>query len=66
MASIDGASLGDIFKPAHWEKIRREGINALQRQTLNQRLRRRIAEGFPFGMALEELTAADVPYQTRV
>src|SRR5713226_10669460 len=31
MASIDGASLGDIFKPAHWEKIRREGINVLQR-----------------------------------
>jgi hypothetical protein len=23
MASIDGASLGEIFKPAHWEKIRR-------------------------------------------
>src|SRR2546427_104371 len=31
MASIDGASLGEIFKPAHWEKIRREGINVLQR-----------------------------------
>src|SRR5260370_29223870 len=31
MASIDGASLGDIFKPTHWEKIRREGINVLQR-----------------------------------
>ncbi len=184
MASIDGASLGDIFKPAHWEKIRREGINVLQRlldlpmpvigvangpatvhseylllsdvhiaseratygdfphpafgitagdglqvvweevvgpirakwllwsgetidaqtaerwgvvtevlphdqvlarglaiahqlaakpdlyrrlqrQTLNQRLRRRIAEGVPFGMALEGLTAADLPYQTQ-
>ncbi len=185
MASIDGASLGDIFKPAHWEKIRREGNNILQRlvdlpmpvigvangpatvhseyllladvhiaseratygdfphpafgitagdglqvvwekvvgpmrakwllwsgetidaqmaerwgvvtevlphdqvlarglaiahklaakpdlyrrlqrQTLNQRLRRRIAEGVPFGMALEGLTAAGLPYQTQV
>src|SRR2546426_6059676 len=31
MASIDGASLGDIFKPTHWEKIRREGFTVLQR-----------------------------------
>ena len=37
----------------------------LQRQTLNQRLRRRIAESVPFGMALEGLTAADLPYQTQ-
>ena len=37
----------------------------LQRQTLNQRLRRRIAEGVPFGMALEGLTAADLPYQAQ-
>jgi hypothetical protein len=37
----------------------------LQRQTLNQRLRRRIAEAVPFGMALEGLTAADLPYQTQ-
>ena len=31
MDSIDGASLGEIFKPAHWEKIRREGLDVLQR-----------------------------------
>jgi enoyl-CoA hydratase/carnithine racemase len=37
----------------------------LQRQTLNQRMRRRITEGVPFGMALEGLTAADLPYQTQ-
>ena len=38
---------------------------SLQRQTLNQRLRRCIAEGLPFGMALEGLTAADLPYRTQ-
>ncbi|MCO7192520.1 enoyl-CoA hydratase/isomerase family protein [Pseudonocardia sp. McavD-2-B] len=31
MDSIDGASLGEIFRPAHWEKIRREGLAVLQR-----------------------------------
>jgi enoyl-CoA hydratase/carnithine racemase len=31
MDSIDGDSLGEIFKPAHWEKIRTEGIAVLQR-----------------------------------
>ncbi|WP_433296319.1 enoyl-CoA hydratase/isomerase family protein [Pseudonocardia sp. CA-142604] len=31
MDSIDGHSLGEIFKPAHWEKIRREGTELLQR-----------------------------------
>ena len=31
MDSIDGDSLGEIFKPAHWEKIRREGTQVLQR-----------------------------------
>jgi enoyl-CoA hydratase/carnithine racemase len=31
MDSIDGDSLGEIFKPAHWEKIRREGTELLQR-----------------------------------
>jgi enoyl-CoA hydratase/carnithine racemase len=31
MDSIDGPSLGEIFKPAHWEKIRREGLEILQR-----------------------------------
>jgi enoyl-CoA hydratase/carnithine racemase len=35
----------------------------LQKQTLNQRLRRRIIEGVPYGMALEGLTAADLAYQ---
>jgi len=35
----------------------------LQKQTLNQRLRRRIVEGVPYGMALEGLTASDLVYQ---
>jgi hypothetical protein len=35
----------------------------LQKQTLNQRVRRRIIEGVPYGMALEGLTASDLPYQ---
>jgi hypothetical protein len=35
----------------------------LQKHTLNQRLRRRIIEGVPYAMALEGLTAADLPYQ---
>lgn len=36
---------------------------SLQKQTLNQKLLRRIVEGVPFGMALEGLTAADLAYQ---
>lgn len=36
---------------------------ALQKQTLNQRLRRRVVEGVPYGMALEGLTAAALAYQ---
>lgn len=36
---------------------------SLQKQTLNQRLLRRVVEGVPFGMALEGLTAADLAYQ---
>jgi enoyl-CoA hydratase/carnithine racemase len=36
---------------------------ALQKQTLNANLRRRIIQDVPFGMALEGLTAADLPYQ---
>jgi enoyl-CoA hydratase/carnithine racemase len=35
----------------------------LQKQTLNANLRRRIIQDVPFGMALEGLTAADLPYQ---
>ncbi|WP_208600835.1 enoyl-CoA hydratase/isomerase family protein [Mycobacterium malmoense] len=31
MDSIDGDSLGEIFKPVVWEKIRREGLAVLQR-----------------------------------
>lgn len=31
MDSIDGDSLGEIFKPGVWEKIRREGLSVLQR-----------------------------------
>lgn len=34
----------------------------LQKQTLNRHLRSRIVEDVPFGMALEGLTAADIPY----
>ena len=37
----------------------------LQKQTLNQRMRRRIVEGVPYGMALEGLTAADLAYQNQ-
>ena len=29
--AIDGESLGEIFKPAHWERIRTEGLKVLQR-----------------------------------
>jgi len=36
---------------------------ALQKQTLNVNLRRRIIQDVPFGMALEGLTAADLAYQ---
>lgn len=35
---------------------------ALQKQTLNLNLRRRIVEDVPVGMALEGLTCADIPY----
>jgi enoyl-CoA hydratase/carnithine racemase len=38
---------------------------ALQKQTLNVNLRRRIIQDVPFGMALEGLTAADQPYQSQ-
>jgi enoyl-CoA hydratase/carnithine racemase len=37
---------------------------SLQKQTLNLNLRRRITQDVPFGMALEGLTAADIPYQS--
>ena len=36
---------------------------SLHKQTLNQKLRRRIVEGVPYGMALQGLTAADLAYQ---
>jgi enoyl-CoA hydratase/carnithine racemase len=38
---------------------------SLQKQTLNRNLRRRIVQDVPFGMALEGLTAADMPYQAQ-
>ena len=38
---------------------------ALQKQTLNLDLRRRIVQDVPFRMALEGLTAADSPTSTR-
>lgn len=37
---------------------------SLQKQTLNVNLRRRLVQDVPFGMALEGLTAADMPYQS--
>lgn len=36
---------------------------SLHKQTLNRSLRARIVQDVPFGMALEGLTAADIPYQ---
>jgi hypothetical protein len=36
---------------------------SVQKQTLNINLRRRITQDVPFGMALEGVTAADLPYQ---
>ena len=50
---------------AHTLAAKPDLYRSLQRQTLNQHLRRRIAEGVPFGMALEGLTAADLPYRTQ-
>lgn len=38
---------------------------SLQKQTLNRNLRKRIVQDVPFGMALEGLTAADMPYQVQ-
>jgi enoyl-CoA hydratase/carnithine racemase len=38
---------------------------SLQKQTLNRNLRKRIVQDVPFGMALEGLTAADMPYQSQ-
>jgi enoyl-CoA hydratase/carnithine racemase len=37
----------------------------LHKQTLNVNLRRRITQDVPYGMALEGLTAADIPYQSQ-
>jgi enoyl-CoA hydratase/carnithine racemase len=36
----------------------------LQKQTLNQRLRRRITQDVPYGMALEAMAAADLAYRS--
>jgi enoyl-CoA hydratase/carnithine racemase len=49
---IDGPSLGEIFKPAAWEKTRVEGAKVLQR------LLEAADPDVPFGMALEGLAAA--------
>ena len=43
--------------------VKPELYRKLQKQTMNQRLRRRIVEGVPYGMALEGLTASDLAYQ---
>ena len=37
----------------------------LQKQTLNEKLRRRVVESVPYGMALLSLTAADLAYQAQ-
>lgn len=46
---------GLATEPAHYRSPRK--------QTLNRNLRKRIIQDVPFGMALEGLTAADMPYQ---
>ena len=63
VAHTPGAARGLAI--AHQLAAKPDLYRRLQRQTLNQRLRRRIAEGVPFGMALEGLTAAGLPYQTQ-
>jgi enoyl-CoA hydratase/carnithine racemase len=40
-------------------------FRSLQKQVLNQNLRRRITQDVPFGMALEAMTAADLAYQSK-
>lgn len=50
-----GIARGLAAKPALYR--------TLQKQTLNRDLRARILQDVPFGMALEGLTAADMPYQ---
>jgi enoyl-CoA hydratase/carnithine racemase len=40
-------------------------FRALQKQVLNQNMRRRIVQDVPSGMALEAMTAADLVYQTK-
>jgi enoyl-CoA hydratase/carnithine racemase len=47
---------GIAARPALWR--------SLQKQTLNQRLRRRITEDLPFSLALEGLAAASIPYRS--
>jgi enoyl-CoA hydratase/carnithine racemase len=48
---------------AHTLAARPALYNRLQKQTLNQHLRRRIVLDVPTGMAIEGLTAADIAYQ---
>ena len=52
-----------VVAPCHPLAAKPDLYRKLQKQTLNQRLRRRIVEGVPYGMALEGLTAADLAYQ---
>jgi enoyl-CoA hydratase/carnithine racemase len=40
-------------------------FRSLQKQVLNQNMRRRITQDVPFGMALEAMTAADLVYQAK-
>ena len=56
---MNARQTGASRSPAVWPGGPR--YRALQKQTLNANLRRRIVQDVPFGMALEGLTAADLP-----
>jgi hypothetical protein len=53
MTEIDGPSLGDITRPEVWDGIITEGRRVVQRLCELETV---------LGMALEEITAANMPY----
>jgi hypothetical protein len=64
MIDIDDPSLGEITKPAAWDRTISEGRRVLQRLVgLEQRISHRMAERVQLGMPLEGLTVADLTYQ---
>jgi len=63
MDNIDGASLGEIFRPAVWEKIRTEGLAVLQRFSAC-RSGRRVANG-PATVHSEYLLLTRHPHRLR-